>query len=422
MEDNGEGEIEDIVINLEKGESQEKLVEESESNMHYLQKTYKSAFIITLPVFIGYACCFSLQKKLSFVFGLTDGVTGTKLSVIYGIGTSFVYFFNLIFRVLGHNVLFGFLHPRDRVLAALSSLMIGMVLLAYFSLQNTTQNVIWVFISYSFVGVCEGSYGPNMLNVVNNLGSTRIYVLLAMPTGCACITILAFCLMTFGVPYQTFYVITIVICLMSITLYLFTIYPASKAIEVKTENHQEKFDLSSFCHDLKEIREWFPKIGFHCICFIFNNIFISLFNPGCTLFAYSNRVTLRLIGNVTIMNEIFIFIFNIGSFLGDFFSRKVMNQKRIINPIFFFIMSFLGAILNLSLIPEVAPLAAFLLMWANGGIYSQISKLIGQLFHEKYHLTATSSWLFLGDFGSMIGSNLIQPILPFISSMKSKMY
>ena len=76
----------------------------------------------------------------------------------------------------------------------------------------------------------------------------------------------------------------------------------------------------------------------------------------------------------------------------------------------------------MSLIPEVAPLAAFLLMWANGGIYSQISKLIGQLFHEKYHLTATSSWLFLGDFGSMIGSNLIQPILPFISSMKSKMY
>ena len=179
---------------------------------------------------------------------------------------------------------------------------------------------------------------------------------------------------------------------------------------------------NKFCHDLKEISEWFPKIGFHCICFIFNNICISLFNPGCTLFAYSNRVTLRLFGTATIVNEIFIFFFNIGSFLGDFFSRKIMNQKRIINPIFFSIMSFLGAVMNLSLIPEIAPLAAFLLMWANGGIYSQTSMLIGQLFHEKYHLTATSSWLFLGDFGSMIGSNLIQPILPYISLVKSKMY
>lgn len=420
--ENSDGEFENIVINIEDTQDQPKLEQGSDEKISIKDKTYKSAFIITLPVFIGYACCFSLQKKLSYVFGLTDGVTGTKLSVIYGIGTSFVYFFNLIFRVLGHNIFFGFLHPRDRVLAALSSLMIGMSLLAYFSLQKTTQNVIWVFISYSFVGVCEGSFGPNMLNVVHNLGMTRIYVLLAMPSGCACITILAFVLMTFGVPYQAFYIVSIVVCIISITLYLFTIYPASKNIEMNTESHQEKFDLISFCHDLKEINQWFPKIGYHCICFIFNNIFISLFNPGCTLFAYSNRVTLRLIGSTTIMNEIFIFVFNTGSFLGDFFSRKVMNQKRIVNPIVFTIMSILGVILNLSLIPEVAPLAAFLLMWANGGIYTQISMLIGLMFHEKYHLTATSSWLFLGDFGSMIGSNLIQPILPFISLLKSKMY
>jgi hypothetical protein len=76
------------------------------------QKNYFVAFLITLPVFMGYACCFGLQKQLSVVFGLTEGVSGTRQSYIYGLGVSFVYFFNLIFHVAGHNLVFGFLTPR----------------------------------------------------------------------------------------------------------------------------------------------------------------------------------------------------------------------------------------------------------------------------------------------------------------------
>ncbi|EAX90724.1 hypothetical protein TVAG_134470 [Trichomonas vaginalis G3] len=63
------------------------------------KKTFKSSFFITLPVFMGYACCFALQQKLSVNFGLTLGASGDKLSNTYGVATSFVYFFNLIFRV-----------------------------------------------------------------------------------------------------------------------------------------------------------------------------------------------------------------------------------------------------------------------------------------------------------------------------------
>lgn len=414
--DGNEGEMDDIDISLEEGETQEKV------DIPDRQKTYKSAFFITLPVYIGYACCFSLQRKLSIVFGLTNGVTGTRLSFIYGIGTSFVYFFNLIFRVLGHNLFFGSFHPRDRVLISLLSQFIGMLLLAYFSLQNTTQNIIWVFISYSFAGICIGTFEPNMLNIVNNLGSTRIYVLLAMPCGCSCITILGFCLMTFGFPYQLFYIFTIIFCTISIILYYSTIYKASKSNEVQIENRQRMFNFHSFYNDLLKIQEWFPKIGLHCLCTFINNILVSLFIPGCTLFEYSKRITYRFIGNITIKNEIFMLLFNCGSFLGNFCSMKIMNKKRIISPFLFNIMGVFGVILNLSLIPEIAPLSSFLLMSANGGIACQSSKLIGKLFTENYHLTATSSFLFFGDFGSMIGSNLIQPFLPYIISMKSKMF
>ncbi|OHS98779.1 major facilitator superfamily transporter [Tritrichomonas foetus] len=382
--------------------------------------TYRIAFFISIPAFMGYACCFSLQKRLSYVFGLTEGVSGTRLSFIYGIGVSFVFFFNLIFRVLGHNIIFGFLHPRNRVIAAFFSLIIGMILLSVLSLQNTTQNVIWVFICYAFVGACGGSFGPNMLTVVNNLGDTRLYVVLAMPSGVACITIVSFVLMAIGIPFQAFYIVTAVLSVISMITYLFTIYPANKKFE-SSAPHQTKFDFKSFLNDLKEIKTWFPKIWKHAFVFLINMICISMFNPGCTLYAYQNRVTFRLL-NVIVKHELFMFLYNLGGFIGDFFSRKVMNKKRIVSPILFFVLHLFGITINLSLIPEIAPFAAFMFMWANGGLYVQSTKLISELFKENYHLTATSTWLFIGDVGSTSGSNLIQPIRPYIDLLKSSMF
>ena len=410
MDESSDSKTEDLLINIDEDERSDEKKEEN---------TYKVVFFITLPVFMGYACCFSLQKKLSFVFGLTEGVSGTRLSVIYGIGVSFVFFFNLIFRVFGHNIIFGCFHPRDRVIISLLSLMVGMIMLSVLSLKKTTQNVMWVFISYAFIGACDGSFGPNMLTVVNDLGDTRLYVILAMPTGVACITIVSFCLMAFGIPFQAFYIITTLLSLFSLFTYLFTIYPASKVSE--GVHHSSKFNLKEFLNDIKEIKHWFPKIALHSLCFLFNTMCMALFNPGCTLYAYKNRVTFRLI-NFTISHEWFMFLYNTGGFLGDFISRKVMNKKRLINPFLFLCLIFFGLAINLSLIPEIAPIASFLFMWANGGIYCQTTKMIGDLFKDKYHLTATSTWLFIGDAGSTTGSNFVQLILPLIEEMKTVMF
>ena len=382
-------------------------------------KTFYVAFFITLPVFMGYACCFSLQRNLSLVFGLTEGVSGTQLSKLFGYGVSFVYLFNLIFRVFGHNIIFGCLTPRNRIIAALCSDIIGMTMLSVLSFQKTPPHVAWVFISYAFIGVCEGSYGPNMLSIANSLGDTRIYVILAMPAGVATITLLGFFLMAIGVPFQVFYIVTACCAFIGILIYLFTIYPASKVSE--GVHHSSKFNLKEFLNDIKEIKHWFPKIALHSLCFLFNTMCMALFNPGCTLYAYKNRVTFRLI-NFTISHEWFMFLYNTGGFLGDFISRKVMNKKRLINPFLFLCLIFFGLAINLSLIPEIAPIASFLFMWANGGIYCQTTKMIGDLFKDKYHLTATSTWLFIGDAGSTTGSNFVQLILPLIEEMKTVMF
>lgn len=379
--------------------------------------TYKIAFLITMPVFMGYACCFSLQKKLSIVFGLTDGVSGDTKSKIYGVGTSFVYFFNLIFRVFGHNICFGCFAPKIRVVISLCSMIIGMIMLSILSFQKEPPHLAWVFISYAFCGVCEGSYGPNMLNVVNHLGDTRLWVVLAMPVGVATISIVAFAFMAFGVPFQYFYIITAAMLAIAIVIYMFTIYPKADI----PGGHQNNFNLKDFGYDLKEIGQWFPKIWVHSLVFLVNMVCLSLFNPGCTLFVYQSRVTFRLFG-FTIANEWFIFMYNIGSFLGDYFSRRVMNNRKIIHPLFYFAMLVFGFFINVSVIPEIAPFAAFLFSWANGGLYVQSTKHIGLCFKEKYHLTATSTWLFIGDAGSTSGANLVQFLRPVIGSLKQKMY
>lgn len=381
------------------------------------EKTYFVAFFITLPVFMGYACCFALQRNLSLVFGLTEGVSGTKLSKIYGYGVSFVYFFNLIFRVFGHNIIFGFLAPRNRIIAALIADIIGMSLLSFFSYSKTPPHVAWVFVCYSFIGVCEGTYGPNMLSITSNLGNTRLWVILAMPAGVATITILGFLLMAVGVPFQIFYIVTACFAFLSITIYIFTIYPASKYGEIESE----KFDLAQFGHDLKEICNWFPKIAAHSIIFLINMVCLSMFNPGCILYAYSSRVTFKLF-KVTISHDWFIMIYNVFGFCGDFFSRRVMDKKKIIHPIFYFLILCFAFAINISLIPEISPVAAFLFNWSNGGLYCQSTKLIGELFKNKYGLTATSTWLFIGDCGSTTGSSIIQYVRSYIDSLKSIMY
>jgi len=380
-------------------------------------KTFKVAFLITMPVFMAYACCFSLQHRLSFVFGLTEGVSGDSRSKIYGVGTSFVYFFNLIFRVFGHNIFMGCYTPRVRVIISLFSMIVGMIMLSFLSYSSEPPALAWVFISYAFCGVCEGSYGPNMLNVVNHLGDTRLYVVLAMPVGVATISIVAFALMANGVPFQWFYIITAIALACAIVLYYFTIFPLVN----DSSNHQNEFKLADFWRDLKEIGNWFPKIWWHSLVFLVNMVCLALFNPGCTLYVYQSRVRFRLFG-WTLHHDWFLFLYNIGSFLGDFVSRRVMNHKKIINPIFYFMLLCFAFTINVSLIPEIAPFAAFGFSWANGGLYCQSTKYISELFKEGYHLTATSSWLFIGDIGSTTGSNLVQFIRPVMAKLKSIMY
>jgi MFS family permease len=364
---------------------------------------------------MAYACCFSLQKHLATQFGLYEGISGSHLSRVYGIGVSFVFFFNLLFRV-GHNLVFGCLGPRNRIVVALCSVMVGMSILFFVSVLQVPPylNGAWVFVAYAFVGVGNGTFSPNILNIVHPLGETRRWVVLAMPSGVASITIFGFALIGLGLPYQFFYATVALATAVAVIVYLRTIYPIAMS-------ESETFDLKQFCVDLFEIKHWFPGIWRHAVAFAIEMLFFGLFGPGCTLYVYQRRVSYRLFG-VTIGHSWFMFFYNCGTFLGDFISRRVMDQKTVVHPALHIGVAMFAFALNIALIPEIAPLAAFGFSWTNGTLYTQSTRLIGELFPERYHLTATSIWLFMGDLGATARSNLVQVLVPVIVALKAVMY
>jgi len=56
-------------------------------------------------------------------------------------------------------------------------------------------------------------------------------------------------------------------------------------------------------------------------------------------------------------------------FLGDTSSRKLLHMVRVINPFWFLLLSASGVVIGLSGVPEIVPLCAFLVSFANGSMY-----------------------------------------------------
>jgi hypothetical protein len=103
-------------------------------------------------------------------------------------------------------------------------------------------------------------------------------------------------------------------------------------------------------------------------------------------------------------------LFNLCSFLGDFTSRRLAYRDKPRNPLFFLVLSVCGAIMVLSKTALVAPIGIFLVMFANGSVYAHSTRFIDNAVDDRYNLAALSMWLFVGDIGSVVGSNLVSTI------------
>jgi MFS-type transporter involved in bile tolerance (Atg22 family) len=83
---------------------------------------------------------------------------------------------------------------------------------------------------------------------------------------------------------------------------------------------------------------------------------------------------------------------------------------KIVSPFLFLIFSAMGMACGLSYISELMFFCGFFIAFANGSIYAQANKKIDRDISEDHSVTAFSFWLFLGDVGSVAGSNLITAV------------
>jgi hypothetical protein len=137
---------------------------------------FKSAIFCVIPLFMGYACLFSLQGKIKDVYGITTH--GERFDQ-FGNAVSFLYMGNLVFR-FAHNILFFCFSPRIRVLIAMLSMVCALNLLLWgVFICKLTHTLAWVYGAYALGGVAVGSFEANLLSSITPLGhQTKLWATL----------------------------------------------------------------------------------------------------------------------------------------------------------------------------------------------------------------------------------------------------
>jgi hypothetical protein len=186
---------------------------------------------------------------------------------------------------------------------------------------------------------------------------------------------------------------------------------------------REESDFGRFRSDVRTIGQWYPTMWAHtvalmvdmyCVSF-FSGIMLYLFNDS-SYRGHEGQVALFGPNTSTLMpHDAFFAMYNCFTFLGDTLSRQlVYRAPRLLHPFWFLLLSATGAVLCLIKIPIIAPIGIFLIFFANGAIYGTSTKHIDSRVDRRVNLTALSVWLFVGDLGSVAGSNTWPLIAPLV--------
>ena len=365
--------------------------------------------LVVIPVFMGYASLFSLQHKVKAKYGIADD--GSAASRAFGAAVSFLYLGNLIFR-FAHNFVFFCVTPRWRVILAMLSMMIAMLVLLLMVFLWESKNLLWVYVAYMLGGVAIGSFEANLLSAIAPLGhQTKLWATMGIPIGVSTITIGGFIVMAIGVVPEYIYGFTILGLAVGIVIFSFVI-PYHHV-----DRNSDSF--GAFLQNLREWREWLPKIRSHSIVLAINMCCVSLFSPGLMLYIYDNPAGVTLWSGVVVETDAFFAVYNSFTFIGATIGRNLAYTDKRNRPVaIFLVFSAMGAAINsfagMNNFAIISPIAAMCVFLANGSIYNYTCKFIDSKL-KKSMVTACSFWLFVGDLGSTTGSNLI-PTLKLLFS------
>jgi len=334
------------------------------------EKIYYEAFLVVMPVFSGYACLFALQRKLKEQYGIADN--GSELSHLFGVAASLVYIGNLCFRLM-HNVIFFYFSPRARVIISMLSMGLSMLTITSIFFFIDKPSLTWAFIAYGLGGLAIGTFESNLLSSIAPLGKkTKLWAIIAIPTGIIFITVGGFILTEYGVNAGYIYAAVMVFVFIGLGVFLIRIF--------KDAGTATAITITEFVESLRDWRHWLPQIIWHSFALTLDMFFVSLFSPGVLLYIYdSKNITLTWIGKEIPTNWLFA-MYDFMFFLGDTSSRKIFYPVRLIFPFMFWVFSLAGAAIGLSHVTILVPLTGFsLLLQMEAFTHKQIVKLMEKL-------------------------------------------
>jgi len=337
---------------------------------------------------------------------------------------SFNYIGNLIFRV-AHNFVFAWAIPRHRVYISLGSMFtaMGTISIAIYALESTS--VGWIYLAYLIGGVGVGTFESNLLSCITPLGhDTKVWAIIGMPVGFMLISVLGFFLRSpppVGANVDPLDLYIAVMCLIVIGSLVFCFYIPISDLGARSASEV----WQQFVKGAKEWRNWFPVIRWNCLALMVDMYCVSVFT-SMPFYIYNNdwpdggliSLVHGTASDALMNHDRYFAIVNIHTFLGDTISRKVAYYYPVRNggagSLMFIALAVTGAVLCLLRMPILLWPGLFMIFYANGGIYATTTKHIDQNVPKEYNLIALSLWLFIGDVGSVTGSNtweFMQPLL-----------
>jgi len=355
-------------------------------------------------MFCGYAALFGLQHEVKEKFAISD--SNISESRMFGVAVSFLYIFNLIFR-FSHNIVFGWVGSRGRTYLAMISMMSSMLVIAVAIFIFESYNIGWVMLAYALGGVAVGTFEANFLCCLTPLGpQTKHVAITAIPVGITGVLVGGFFAMgpPFHVPVMYLYLTVAASIFCGMLLFALRI-PLAKIENGGTETP----GLRTFVNEVRQWRHWLPLVWHLPVATAVDMFTLSAFSPGVALYIY-DMPTVTMWSGFSLPKDDFFVIYNTFNMLGGLVGRIVSYRLKPRHPIFYAAFNILGATMLLLKIPAIAPLSTFLVMVGDGLIYGTIARRIDAMVPKQFNLVALSFWLFVGDFGSVAGSNLISYI------------
>jgi len=179
----------------------------------------------------------------------------------------------------------------------------------------------------------------------------------------------------------------------------------------RTENLSEASlrrlpSLSPVVPGAVEWRRWLPLMWHLPLASLIDMFVLAAFSPGVTLYIWDQK-TVSLWPGFELPTHSFFAMYNVFYMLGGVCGRVLSYRIKARHPLLFSVLSVAGALTLLTRVPLLAPLSIFTVTMGDGLIYGSIARRIDDTVPKQFNLIAISFWLFIGDFGSIAGSNLI---------------